>query len=158
MFGFQAMNAVIKTWRDGPYIFIVQIGLTTAKDSPARLKRTERTTPSSYQNKLFTSKIALYTVNWKYSTIFMYFQSKYSKVLLVYTIWFNCIRHYLSLHIGRNITTALIRKEVIACVLKILRLFCQFTDGNQEESIPSISILVLGVLFQKCADQCSDFY
>ncbi|KAL9849144.1 transmembrane protein 87A isoform 1-T1 [Geothlypis trichas] len=54
-----AMNAVIKTWRDGPYIFIVQIALTTAKDSTARLKRTERTTPSSYQNKLFTMTVEL---------------------------------------------------------------------------------------------------
>uniref|UniRef100_A0A8C9MDY1 Transmembrane protein 87A n=1 Tax=Serinus canaria TaxID=9135 RepID=A0A8C9MDY1_SERCA len=53
------MNAVIKTWRDGPYIFIVQIALTTAKDSTARLKRTERTTPSSYQNKLFTMTVEL---------------------------------------------------------------------------------------------------
>lgn len=63
IFYFQAMNAVIKTWRDGPYIFIVQIGPTTAKDSTARLKRTERTTASSYQSKPFTSKIAVYTVN-----------------------------------------------------------------------------------------------
>ncbi|XP_063254676.1 transmembrane protein 87A isoform X1 [Prinia subflava] len=55
-----AMNAVIKTWRDGPYIFIVQIiGLTTAKDSTARLKRTERTTPSSDQSKLFTMTVEL---------------------------------------------------------------------------------------------------
>ncbi|XP_072786123.1 transmembrane protein 87A isoform X2 [Taeniopygia guttata] len=52
-----AMNAVIKTWRDGPYIFIVQI--STAKNSTARLKRTERTTPSSYQNKLFTMTVEL---------------------------------------------------------------------------------------------------
>nr|XP_021389173.1 transmembrane protein 87A isoform X2 [Lonchura striata domestica] len=50
-----AMNAVIKTWRDGPYIFIVQI----KKDSTARLKRTERTTPSSYQSKLFTMTVEL---------------------------------------------------------------------------------------------------
>ncbi|XP_027562671.1 transmembrane protein 87A isoform X2 [Neopelma chrysocephalum] len=50
-----AMNAVIKTWRDGPYIFIVQIG----KDSNARVKRMERTTPSSYQNKLFTMTVEL---------------------------------------------------------------------------------------------------
>ncbi|RLW10234.1 hypothetical protein DV515_00002273, partial [Chloebia gouldiae] len=54
-----AMNAVIKTWRDGPYIFIVQIALSAAKDSNARLKRTERTTPSSYQNKLFTMTVEL---------------------------------------------------------------------------------------------------
>uniref|UniRef100_A0A803VSC6 Transmembrane protein 87A n=1 Tax=Ficedula albicollis TaxID=59894 RepID=A0A803VSC6_FICAL len=59
MFYFQAMNAIIKTWRDGPYIFIVQIGLKTAKDSTARLKRTERTTPSSYQNKPFTMTVEL---------------------------------------------------------------------------------------------------
>ncbi|XP_054491774.2 transmembrane protein 87A isoform X2 [Agelaius phoeniceus] len=54
-----AMNAVIKTWRDGPYIFIVQIALKTAKVSTAGLKRTERTTPSSYQNKLFTMTVEL---------------------------------------------------------------------------------------------------
>uniref|UniRef100_A0A8C9L2K9 Transmembrane protein 87A n=1 Tax=Pavo cristatus TaxID=9049 RepID=A0A8C9L2K9_PAVCR len=43
-FHFQAMNAVIKTWRDGPYIFIVQIGVA-------------RTTPASNpKEKLFTSK------------------------------------------------------------------------------------------------------
>ncbi|KAJ7413482.1 Transmembrane protein 87A [Willisornis vidua] len=59
MFYFQAMNAVMKTWRDGPYIFIVQIGLTTAKDSITRVKRMERTTPSSYQNKLFTMTVEL---------------------------------------------------------------------------------------------------
>ncbi|XP_053801659.1 transmembrane protein 87A isoform X2 [Vidua chalybeata] len=54
-----AMNAVMKTWRDGPYIFIVQIALATEKDSAAGLKRTERTTPSSYQNKLFTMTVEL---------------------------------------------------------------------------------------------------
>ncbi|XP_071283410.1 transmembrane protein 87A isoform X2 [Agelaius tricolor] len=54
-----AMNAVIKTWRDGPYIFIVQIALKTAKVSTAGLKRTERTTPSSYQNKPFTMTVEL---------------------------------------------------------------------------------------------------
>ncbi|XP_058277007.1 transmembrane protein 87A isoform X2 [Hirundo rustica] len=54
-----AMNAVIKTWRDGPYIFIVQIGHTTAKDSTARLKRTERTTASSHQSKPFTMTVEL---------------------------------------------------------------------------------------------------
>ncbi|XP_027604348.1 transmembrane protein 87A isoform X2 [Pipra filicauda] len=54
-----AMNAVMKTWRDGPYIFIVQIGSTTAKDSITRVKRMERTTPSSYQNKLFTMTVEL---------------------------------------------------------------------------------------------------
>ncbi|KAM3670045.1 transmembrane protein 87A isoform 2-T2 [Ammospiza maritima maritima] len=53
-----AMNAVIKTWRDGPYIFIVQI-VQTAKDSAARLKRSERTTPSSYQSKPFTMTVEL---------------------------------------------------------------------------------------------------
>ncbi|KAM7041890.1 transmembrane protein 87A isoform 2-T2 [Acridotheres tristis] len=53
-----AMNAIIKTWRDGPYIFIVQIG-PTAKDSSARVKRTERTAPSSKQNKPFTMIVEL---------------------------------------------------------------------------------------------------
>uniref|UniRef100_A0A8C4U2I2 Transmembrane protein 87A n=1 Tax=Falco tinnunculus TaxID=100819 RepID=A0A8C4U2I2_FALTI len=53
------MNAVIKTWRDGPYIFIVQIGITTAKDSTTKVKRMERTTPSSYQNKPFTMTVEL---------------------------------------------------------------------------------------------------
>uniref|UniRef100_A0A8D2PAS3 Transmembrane protein 87A n=1 Tax=Zosterops lateralis melanops TaxID=1220523 RepID=A0A8D2PAS3_ZOSLA len=48
-FFLQAMNALIKTWRDGPYIFIVQIGHTTTRDSTAGLKRTERTTSSSYE-------------------------------------------------------------------------------------------------------------
>lgn len=57
------MNAVIKTWRDGPYIFIVQIGITTAKDSTTRAKRMEKPTPSSYQNKPFTSKITVYTAS-----------------------------------------------------------------------------------------------
>ncbi|KFQ14724.1 Transmembrane protein 87A, partial [Leptosomus discolor] len=54
-----AMNAVIKTWRDGPYIFIVQIGITTAKDSTTNVKITEKTTPSSYQNKPFTMTVEL---------------------------------------------------------------------------------------------------
>ncbi|XP_066044210.1 transmembrane protein 87A isoform X2 [Chamaea fasciata] len=54
-----AMNAVIKTWRDGPYIFIVQIALKTAKDSTVSLKRAERTTPSSYQTKPFTMTVEL---------------------------------------------------------------------------------------------------
>lgn len=57
------MNAVIKTWRDGPYIFIVQIGITTGKDSTTKVKRTEKTPPSPDQNKPFTSKIAVYTVS-----------------------------------------------------------------------------------------------
>lgn len=63
IFYFQAMNAVIKTWRDGPYIFIVQIGITTAKDSTTKDKRMEKTPPSLNQNKSFTSKIAVYTVS-----------------------------------------------------------------------------------------------
>ncbi|XP_032918926.1 transmembrane protein 87A isoform X2 [Catharus ustulatus] len=52
-----AMNAIIKTWRDGPYIFIVQ----ATKDSTAKLKRTEKTTPSSTgpQNKPCTMTIEL---------------------------------------------------------------------------------------------------
>ncbi|KFV91821.1 Transmembrane protein 87A, partial [Eurypyga helias] len=55
-----AMNAVIKTWRDGPYIFIVQIGIfTTVKDSTTKIKRMEKTTPSSYQNKPFTMMVEL---------------------------------------------------------------------------------------------------
>uniref|UniRef100_A0A8C9EJ98 Transmembrane protein 87A n=1 Tax=Pavo cristatus TaxID=9049 RepID=A0A8C9EJ98_PAVCR len=56
-FHFQAMNAVIKTWRDGPYIFIVQIGVAAPKDSANKIKRMERTTPASNpKEKLFTSK------------------------------------------------------------------------------------------------------
>ncbi|KFP70525.1 Transmembrane protein 87A, partial [Acanthisitta chloris] len=54
-FYFQAMNAIIKTWRDGPYIFIVQIGYTTTTIA----KMMEKTTPSSYQNKLFTMTVEL---------------------------------------------------------------------------------------------------
>lgn len=58
------MNAVIKTWRDGPYIFIVQIGVTSTKDSTTKVKRTEKTTPSSnVKEKLFTSKIAISIVS-----------------------------------------------------------------------------------------------
>lgn len=58
-FYFQAMNAVIKTWRDGPYIFIVQIGVTALKDSANKVKRMEKTTPASNpKEKLFTSKTA----------------------------------------------------------------------------------------------------
>ncbi|KAM6273477.1 transmembrane protein 87A isoform 2-T2 [Porphyrio hochstetteri] len=59
MFYSQAMNAVIRTWRDGPYIFIVQIGITTVKDSATKVRRTEKTTPSSYQNKPFTMTVEL---------------------------------------------------------------------------------------------------
>jgi len=70
------MNAVIRTWRDGPYIFIVQIGVTTAKNSSTSVKRTEKTTPSSYQNKPFTSKIAVYTVSKKYSAFYYIYQSE----------------------------------------------------------------------------------
>ncbi|KAM9191390.1 transmembrane protein 87A [Mergus octosetaceus] len=55
-----AMNAVIKTWRDGPYIFIVQIGAISAKDSTTKVKRTEKTTPSSnVKEKLFTMTVEL---------------------------------------------------------------------------------------------------
>ena len=57
------MNAVIKTWRDGPYIFIVQIGITPVKDSTTKERRTANPTPSSYQNNPITSKIAVYTVS-----------------------------------------------------------------------------------------------
>ncbi|XP_068540088.1 transmembrane protein 87A isoform X2 [Anas acuta] len=54
------MNAVIKTWRDGPYIFIVQIGAISAKDSTTKVKRTEKTTPSSnVKEKLFTMTVEL---------------------------------------------------------------------------------------------------
>lgn len=53
------MNAVMKTWRDGPYIFIVQIGFATVKDSNTNVKKMEKTTTSSDQNKPFTSKIAV---------------------------------------------------------------------------------------------------
>ncbi|XP_061853990.1 transmembrane protein 87A isoform X2 [Colius striatus] len=52
-----AMNALIKTWRDGPYIFIVQID--GAKDSNARTSRALRTTPSSYQNRPITMMVEL---------------------------------------------------------------------------------------------------
>ncbi|XP_035394929.1 transmembrane protein 87A isoform X2 [Cygnus atratus] len=55
-----AMNAVIKTWRDGPYIFIVQIGVISTKDSTTKVKRTEKTTPSSnVKEKLFTMTVEL---------------------------------------------------------------------------------------------------
>lgn len=57
------MNAVMKTWRDGPYIFIVQIGFATVKDSNTNAKKIEKTTTSSYQNKPFTSKIAVYAAS-----------------------------------------------------------------------------------------------
>lgn len=57
------MNAVMKTWRDGPYIFIVQIGVTTGKESNTNVKKMEKTTTSSYQNKPFTSKVAVYAVS-----------------------------------------------------------------------------------------------
>ncbi|PKU36958.1 vam6 vps39- hypothetical protein [Limosa lapponica baueri] len=55
----QAMNAVIKTWRDGPYIFIVNIGITTAKDSTTKVKRMVKATLPSYQNKPFTMTVEL---------------------------------------------------------------------------------------------------
>ncbi|POI33982.1 hypothetical protein CIB84_002266 [Bambusicola thoracicus] len=55
-----AMNAVIKTWRDGPYIFIVQIGVTAPKDSANKVKRMEKTTPASNpKEKLFTMTVEL---------------------------------------------------------------------------------------------------
>ncbi|OPJ82982.1 transmembrane protein 87A isoform A [Patagioenas fasciata monilis] len=54
-----AMNAVMKTWRDGPYIFIVQIGFATVKDSNNNVKKMEKTTTSSYQNKPFTMTVEL---------------------------------------------------------------------------------------------------
>lgn len=63
------MNAVIKTWRDGPYIFIVQIGVTALKDSANKVKRMEKTTPASNpKEKLFTSK----TAKNRYCFFFMY--------------------------------------------------------------------------------------
>lgn len=33
------MNAVMKTWKDGPYIFIVQIGVSPLKESSVKEKR-----------------------------------------------------------------------------------------------------------------------
>uniref|UniRef100_A0A8C4KM45 Transmembrane protein 87A n=2 Tax=Aves TaxID=8782 RepID=A0A8C4KM45_DRONO len=55
-----AMNAVIKTWRDGPYIFIVQIGISAVKDSTNKVKRMEKTAPSSnLKEKLFTMTVEL---------------------------------------------------------------------------------------------------
>lgn len=54
-----AMNAVMKTWRDGPYIFIVQIGFATVKDSNTNVKKMEKTTTSSDQNKPFTMTVEL---------------------------------------------------------------------------------------------------
>uniref|UniRef100_A0A8C6YS77 Transmembrane protein 87A n=1 Tax=Nothoprocta perdicaria TaxID=30464 RepID=A0A8C6YS77_NOTPE len=55
-----AMNAVIKTWRDGPYIFIVQIGISSGKDSNNKVKRMEKATPSSnVKEKLFTMSVEL---------------------------------------------------------------------------------------------------
>ncbi|KFU83541.1 Transmembrane protein 87A, partial [Chaetura pelagica] len=53
-FSFQTMNAVMKTWRDGPYIFIIEV-----KDSNTNVKRTEKTPPSSDQNKPFTMTVEL---------------------------------------------------------------------------------------------------
>ncbi|XP_014805807.1 PREDICTED: transmembrane protein 87A isoform X3 [Calidris pugnax] len=54
-----AMNAVIKTWRDGPYIFIMNIGITTGKDSTTKVKRAVKTTLPSYQNTPFTMTVEL---------------------------------------------------------------------------------------------------
>ncbi|XP_060131047.1 transmembrane protein 87A isoform X1 [Zootoca vivipara] len=34
-----AMNAVMRTWQDGPYIFIVQIGIVSSKDANVKTKR-----------------------------------------------------------------------------------------------------------------------
>ncbi|MEE6516324.1 hypothetical protein FKM82_025695 [Ascaphus truei] len=53
-----AMNAVMKTWQDGPYMFIVHVGVTGASHEPAaRAKRSEGaaapalpTTPSATDN------------------------------------------------------------------------------------------------------------
>lgn len=33
------MNAVMRTWQDGPYIFIVQIGIVSSKDANVKTKR-----------------------------------------------------------------------------------------------------------------------
>ncbi|XP_059578934.1 transmembrane protein 87A isoform X1 [Alligator mississippiensis] len=55
-----ARNAVIKTWRDGPYIFIVQIGIMASKESSTKVKRMEKSTPSSNpEEKLFTMTVEL---------------------------------------------------------------------------------------------------
>ncbi|XP_044292789.1 transmembrane protein 87A isoform X1 [Varanus komodoensis] len=35
----EALNAVMRTWRDGPYIFIVQIGISSSKEGNVKAKR-----------------------------------------------------------------------------------------------------------------------
>ncbi|XP_074853164.1 transmembrane protein 87A isoform X2 [Carettochelys insculpta] len=55
-----ARNAVIRTQKDGPYIFIVQIGTSTSKESSTNMKRREITAPSSDPEKtLFTMTVEL---------------------------------------------------------------------------------------------------
>lgn len=77
------MNAVMKTWRDGPYIFIVQIS-STAKDSTTRVKRPEGTPPSSHQNKPFTSKVTVFTVSYNYNAIFYVYQAEHILCALIF--------------------------------------------------------------------------
>uniref|UniRef100_A0A8C8SZK4 Transmembrane protein 87A n=1 Tax=Pelusios castaneus TaxID=367368 RepID=A0A8C8SZK4_9SAUR len=54
------MNAVIQTWKDGPYIFIVQVGISNLKESSINVKRREIIAPSSDQKEsLFTMTVEL---------------------------------------------------------------------------------------------------
>ncbi|XP_067414025.1 transmembrane protein 87A isoform X4 [Emydura macquarii macquarii] len=55
-----AMNAVIQTWIDGPYIFIVQIGISTLKEASINIKGREIMAPSSDpKERLFTMTLEL---------------------------------------------------------------------------------------------------
>ncbi|XP_044869551.1 transmembrane protein 87A isoform X4 [Mauremys mutica] len=55
-----ARNAVIQTRKDGPYIFIVQIGISALKESSINMKRREITAPSSDpKESLFTMTVEL---------------------------------------------------------------------------------------------------
>nr|XP_042705347.1 transmembrane protein 87A isoform X4 [Chrysemys picta bellii] len=55
-----ARNAVIQTRKDGPYIFIVQIGISALKESSINMKRREIMAPSSDpKESLFTMTVEL---------------------------------------------------------------------------------------------------
>ncbi|XP_032649726.2 transmembrane protein 87A isoform X4 [Chelonoidis abingdonii] len=55
-----ARNAVIQTRKDGPYIFIVQIGISALKESSINMKRREIMAPSSdHKETLFTMTVEL---------------------------------------------------------------------------------------------------
>lgn len=89
------MNAVIQTWIDGPYIFIVQIGISTLKEASINIKGREIMAPSSDpKERLFTSKLCVAIFH--YCIYFWCIECSYQKFFRCFYVIY-AVQHSVSL-------------------------------------------------------------